>query len=237
LISSFNTIIDKYKAERHKLLCREDCLKGFYREMSKVFDDPQRFPTECREDLKTTINHELCAIEKAKCCQKSLEWKLEKTTRLISKQKEAESAWKKAEDAFAQIKDLPKWIGDQFAEMEKLKDQISQAINDKDPQKHRWAFYLFYWKFVPALCKRFKVAICCEKKEGADTAPTEPYAPSGQVGRPPASIDRLRGTTRRLVSRRGTSSQTSLPQAHRCTSAARRATGIPPGSERTPSGC
>lgn len=170
LISGFNPIIEKYKAEHHKLVCREDCLKGFYRDMSSVFEDSKRFPLECKEGLRTAINKELCAIEKAKCCQKNLEWKLEKVTRLIWKQKEAEKAWKKAEEAFSQIKDLPKWMSDQFAVLETLKDQIAQAINDKDPQKHKWAFYLFYWKFVPALCKRFKVAICCEKKEGAGPA-------------------------------------------------------------------
>ena len=173
LISGLNPIIDKYKAEHQKLVCREDCLKGFYRDMSSVFED--RFPLECKKGLQTAINEKLCEIEKAKCCQKNLEWKLEKATRLIWKQKEAEKAWKKAEEAFSQIKDLPKWIGDQFTELEKLKDQIAQAINDKDPEKHKWAFYLFYWKFVPALCKRFKVAICCEKKEGADPAAPPPH--------------------------------------------------------------
>ena len=119
-------------------------------------------PIFCREPSTSS-----CALtEKAKCCQKNLEWKLEKVTRLIWEQKEADKAWKKADDAFAQIKDLPKWIGDQFTELEKLKDQIAQALNDKDPQKHKWAFYLFFWKFAPGLCKRFKVAICCAPAGG-----------------------------------------------------------------------
>ena len=175
LYSGLNPIIEKYKAERHKLVCREDCLKGFYREMFSVFED--RFPLECKKGLQDRHQQKLCESEKAKCCQKNLEWKLEKVTRLIWKQKEAEKAWKKAEEAFTQIKDLPKWMGDQFTDLEKRKDEIAQAINDKDPEKHKWAFYLFYWKFVPALCKRFKVAICCDKKkEGA-----EPAAPGGDV--------------------------------------------------------
>ena len=178
LISTFDVIVDKYKAERHKLICREDCLKGFYRDTAKVFE---KFPKECLEDLEKAINAELCALEKAKCCQKNLEWKLEKVTRLIWERQEAEKAWKKAEDAFKAIKDLPKWMGDQFTELEALKDQIAQALNDKDPQKHKVAFYLFYWRFVPGLCKRFKVAICCETKE-ADGAGVSENGPAVHIG-------------------------------------------------------
>jgi hypothetical protein len=169
LIATFDTIVDKYRAERHKLICREDCLKGFYRDTSKVFEG---FPPECLGELEKAINAELCKLEQAKCCQKNLESKLEKTTRLIWERQEAEKAWKKAEDAFKNIKDLPKWMNDQFADLEALKDQIAQALNDSDPQKHKFAFYLFYWKFVPKLCKRFKVAICCEKKAAEGTSAT-----------------------------------------------------------------
>jgi hypothetical protein len=195
LIAGFDSIVDKYAAERYKLICREDCLKGFYRDISGFFHDQQKFPAGCQDSLQAAINAELCASEKAKCCQKNLEWKLEKATRLIWKQREAERAWKKAEDAFAQIKDLPKWMGDVFGELEKLKDQIAQAVNDKDPQKHRYAFYLFYWRFVPAFCKRFKVAICCPKKQDTeqppapgDYAPVQP-TPAGNYPpvQPPAS--------------------------------------------------
>jgi hypothetical protein len=64
-------------------------------------------------------------------------------------------------------------MGDQFTSLEKLKDDIAKAINDKDPQMHKWAFYLFYWKFIPALCKRFKVAICCDEKD-KDTETSKP---------------------------------------------------------------
>jgi hypothetical protein len=49
-------------------------------------------------------------------------------------------------------------------------------LNDKDPQRHKWAFYLFYWKFAPGLCKRFKVAICCGKKPDAGQPTTTPPA-------------------------------------------------------------
>jgi hypothetical protein len=195
LIAGFDTIVDKYKAEHHKLVCREDCLKGFYRDVSKIFDDPARFPQKCKDDLQTAINKQLCGLELAKCCLKNLEWKLEKPTRLIAKQKDAEKAWKKADDAFAQIKDLPKWMNDQFADLEKLKDQIAQALNDKDPEKQKWAFYLFYWKYVPALCKRFKVAICCTPKQPDPTPQPQPtpgtqYSPQptpgyGQTTPPP----------------------------------------------------
>jgi hypothetical protein len=194
LIAGFDAIVDKYMAERYKLICREDCLKGFYRDISTFFQDQQKFPPGCQDSLQAEINAELCASEKAKCCQKNLEWKLEKPTRLISHQKKAEKAAKKAEDAFAQIKDLAKWMGDVFGELEKLKDQIAQAVNDKDPQKHRYAFYLFYWRFVPTLCKRFKVAICCPKKQDTEQqTPSDEYAPGQQApppdyaqGQPPA---------------------------------------------------
>ena len=174
LIKDFDTIITTYKTERHKLVCREDCLKGFYRDISKIFHDPQRFPTGCNDQLQAAINRQLCESERAKCCQKNLEWKLGKDTRLIAKQKEADKALADATDAFANVKDLPKWMGKQFDELEAWKDQIAKAINDKDPQVQRWAFYLFFWKFAPALCKRFKPAICCERPAGADAAtPTE----------------------------------------------------------------
>jgi hypothetical protein len=178
LIAGFDAIIDKYKAERHKLVCREDCLKGFYRDSAKIFDDPTKFPEKCKQDLQKGINEVWCKLELEKCCQKNLEWKLEKPTRLIWYQKEAEKAWKKADDAFAVIKDLPKWMTDQFNDLEKLKDQIAQALNDKDPQKHKWAFYLFYWKFAPGLCKRFKVEICCAPPQTPAPTPTPTPAPT-----------------------------------------------------------
>ena len=185
LIAGFDAIVDKYVAERHKLVCREDCLKGFYRDISTFFQDQQKFPPGCQDSLQAAINAELCASEKAKCCQKNLEWKLEKATRLIWNQKKTEKAWKKAEDAFAQIKDLPKWMGDVFGELEKLKEQIAQAVNDKDPQQHRYAFYLFYWRFVPLFCKRFKVAICCPKKQDTD----QPPVPGDYPPTPPTPPD------------------------------------------------
>ena len=49
--------------------------------------------------------------------------------------------------------------------LETLRDQILQALADKDPQRYKWAFYLFFWKFVPQLCRRFPVALCCGTKE------------------------------------------------------------------------
>jgi hypothetical protein len=172
LIAGFDAIVEKYKGERYKLSCREDCLKGFHRDVSKTLE--AEFSKECLDAMQAAINAQLCAAEKAKCCQKNLEWKLGKDTCLIQQQKEAEKAWKDADDAFAQVKDLPKWIGDRFTELEKLKDQIAQALNDKDPLKHRYAFYLFYWKFVPGLCKRFKVAICCTDDQPGAAAMAAP---------------------------------------------------------------
>ncbi|MDQ3773287.1 MAG: hypothetical protein M3461_02365 [Pseudomonadota bacterium] len=180
LIATFEAIGDKYKAERHKLICREDCLKGFHRDITKVFQDKQKFPDTCLEGLEKAINQELCSLAKAQCCQKNLEGKLEKFTKLIWEQKEAEKQLKQAEEAFKAIKDFPKWMGDQFTELETLKDQIAQSLNDKDPEKHKWAFYLFYWKFVPKLCKRF--AICCEVKKKTEQSRTSSEQAAVYIG-------------------------------------------------------
>ena len=60
-------------------------------------------------------------------------------------------------------------VDDQFKPLDTLKDQISSALNDKDPLKQRWAFYLFYWRFAPGLCKRFPIAICCEETRDEST--------------------------------------------------------------------
>lgn len=179
LVSAFDGIVTKYKAEHHKLVSRENALKGFARDTAEVFKDQARFPAACLQDLESAINAELCQLERAKCCKKNLEGKLERVTRLIRERQEAEQAWKAADDAFKAIKDFPKYVGDQFAQLEALKDQIAQALNDKDPQKHKWAFYLFYWRFLPALCRRFKVAVCCVPK--ADSGQRQQSAPAPGV--------------------------------------------------------
>ena len=165
LIASYEGILDRYRNERHKLVSRENALNGFARDVAGVFADQSRFPPECLSDLQQAINSELCQLERVRCCQKNLEGKLERTTRIVRERQAAETAWKKAEDAFKAVKDLPKYIGEQFAQLELLKDLIAQTLNDKDPKKHKFAFYLFYWKFLPALCRRFKVAICCGRTD------------------------------------------------------------------------
>jgi hypothetical protein len=180
LIADFDKILDKYKTERPKLICREDCLKRFHDDTAATLQ--QEFPNECLDDMRAAINAELCRIEKTRCCQKNLEWKLEKATRLLWEQKEAERTWKKADEAFGAIRDFSKWVGDVFTDLEKLKDQITQALNDKDPLRHRWAFYLFYWKFVPRFCKRFPVAFCCEPAAAPEqSTPGYPPPPSAPV--------------------------------------------------------
>ena len=163
LVQDFQGAIDKYTTERPKLVCREECLKIFYRDTAKTFEDRQTFPEACLKDFRTAINEELCKLEQKRCCQKNLEGKLEKVTKLIWEQTQAANNFKKADDAFKAIKDFPKWVDDQFKPLDTLKDQISSALNDKDPLKQRWAFYLFYWRFAPGLCKRFPIAICCEE--------------------------------------------------------------------------
>jgi hypothetical protein len=160
LVSEFDKMLEKYKTERPKLICREDCLKRFHDDTAATLE--KEFPEKCLDDMRNEVNRQLCWVERNRCCQKNLEWKLEKATRLIWEQKEAERRWKKSIEAFAALKDLGKWIGDAFTDLEKLKDQITQALNDRDPLRHRWAFYLFYWKFVPRFCKRFPVAFCCK---------------------------------------------------------------------------
>lgn len=165
LITKFDGIIKDYKDQRHKLVCREDCLKGFHRDITTVFS---KYSPAYLRDLTKYINSELCRLEQAKCCQKNLEGKLTKVAKLIWEQQEAEKEKKKADKAFEIIKDLPKWLDEKFKELEALKEQIAQALNDVDPQKHKWAFYLFYWKFVPKLCKCFPFPFCCEKESRSE---------------------------------------------------------------------
>ena len=197
LIAGFDAIVDKYVAERYKLICREDCLKGFYRDISSFFQDQQKFPAGCQDSLQAAINAELCAQRTGEVLPEEPRMEARESHPADLEAEKAEKAWKKAEDAFAQIKDLPKWMGDVFGELEKLKDQIAQAVNDKDPQKHRYAFYLFYWRFVPMFCKRFKVAICCPKKQDTE----QPPVPGDYPATRPATMRRSRrprlATTRR----------------------------------------
>lgn len=160
LIASIEALVKSYSESLHKLKCREDCLKGFHRDMIKHFKE--HYSEACLNTLAKAINDELCAVEKRKCCVKSLEAKLTCTTKLAWEKQQADKQLQKAEEAFKAIKDLPKWIGEQFAELEAIRDLIVAALADKDKKKQHQAFYLFYWKFVPGLCKRFKVALCCD---------------------------------------------------------------------------
>jgi hypothetical protein len=180
LITKFDGIIKDYKDQRHKLICREDCLKGFHRDISAVFS---KYSDDYLSELRNYINEQLCLLEKAKCCQKNLDGKLSSLTKLIWDQQEAEREKAKADKAFEIIKDLPKWLDDKFKELEALKEQIAQALNDVDPQKHKWAFYLFYWKFVPKLCRCFPFPFCCDEKgepgEGGNDQTSQQY------GKPP----------------------------------------------------
>jgi hypothetical protein len=182
LVAAFDELVKAYRDNRQKLICREDCLNGFHRDYTKVFQDPQRFPEGCLKDLQTAINAELCAVEQAKCCQKNLDGKLKRVTKLLAEKEDAEKALRKAEDAFKAIKELHKWIADQFAALETLRDQIVQALNDADPQKHKWAFYQFYWKFVPQFCRRFPVAICCDKPAATTAAAAATETDAARIG-------------------------------------------------------
>jgi len=178
LIKSFDDIVKKYKEQRHKLICKEDCLKGFHRDVSAIF---AKYPESYLTELNKAINAQLCRDELAKCCQKNLEGKLTKVTKLIWEQQEKEKEMKKADQAFAVIKDLPKWIEDRFKELEALSDEIGKALNDPDPEKQKWAFYLFYWKFAPGLCKCFPFPFCCKKEDGE-------YGQGQKDNNPPAHL-------------------------------------------------
>jgi hypothetical protein len=195
LIKGFDGIVDDYKTKRHQLTSREDALKGFYRDTGRVFQDRYRFPESCLQELQTAINSELCELEKAKCCQKNLEGKLgtdtagkvTRFTRIIWEQQQAAKQLEKANRAFANLKAFGTWVDDQFKPLETLKEQIATLLNSLDPQDHNVAFYKFYWHFVPTLCKRFPVAICCKDGDGGGPAqyppPGEPpsqYPPPGQ---------------------------------------------------------
>jgi hypothetical protein len=173
LIANFDTFVDNYRKERHKLTCREDCLKGFMRETSKVFQDGYRWPPDCLKELQTTINGELCGLEKAKCCLKNLKGKLACTTKLAWEKEQAQAALDKATAAFTALQGMAAWIDGEFKKLEELKNQISDLLIDSDPQKRNYAFYLFFWKFVPGLCRRFPVAICCESKGDPCDQPTQ----------------------------------------------------------------
>src|ERR1051325_1634463 len=70
LIKSFDDIVKKYKEQRYKLLCKEDCLKGFYRDVSAVFG---KYPEQYSKELTAAINSELCRFEFERCCQMILE--------------------------------------------------------------------------------------------------------------------------------------------------------------------
>ena len=174
LIKDVDGIVTAYKNTRHTLVCREDCLKGFHRDITTVFAN---YPRAYLGELTRYINHLLCLLEQEKCCQKNLDGKLTKVTKLIWEQQQAQKEKDRADQAFTTIKDLAKWLDTQFKELEALKDQIAQSLNDIDPQKHKWAFYLFYWKFVPKLCSCFPYPFCCERDEG--------HEPQGYKEQPP----------------------------------------------------
>ncbi|HYV10444.1 MAG TPA: hypothetical protein VE980_06100 [Pyrinomonadaceae bacterium] len=179
LIKTFDDILKKYKTERYKLICREDCLKGFYRDINAYF---LKFPEAFLNSLRDSINAELCKMEMERCCQVNTERKLSTLTKLIWQQKEAEKELANANKALEIVKDLPKWLDDRFKELETLKDAIAQGLNDPDPEKQKFAFYLFYWKFVPKLCRCFPFPFSCGNKP-ADTTTQQPQG-QGQTQAP-----------------------------------------------------
>jgi hypothetical protein len=178
LITNLDPLVTDYKGKRHTLICREDCLKGFHRDITTVF---RNYSPAYLADLTKYINQQLCRLAQEQCCQKNLEEKLgtnadgkpTKFTTLIWEQQQAQKEKDRADLAFNTIKTLPAWLDTQFKELETLKDQIAQALNDVDPQKHKWAFYLFYWKFVPKLCRCFPYPFCCERDKGYEQQPPQ----------------------------------------------------------------
>lgn len=181
LIDKYDSIFETYTTEHYKLKCREDCLKGFHRDISVVFG---KYDPAYLDKLEEAINAVLCKLEMARCCQINLDGKLTKVTKLIWEQQQAEKELQKADKAFAIIKDLPKWMDGRFKDLEVLKDQIAKALNDKDPESHKWAFYLFYWKFAPALCSCFPFPFCCVEKKptGSEEATPKSEKPPEHLG-------------------------------------------------------
>ena len=169
LIGDFDKIIQSYREERYKLVCREDCLKGFHRDITQHFADEKKYPPAYLKQLEKVINEKLCQVEMEKCCQINLEGKLTQVTKLRRKQTDAEKELENANKASDIVKDLPKWIGDRFKELEDLQKEIATALTGTDPKGHQVAFYKFYWKFVPKLCKCFPFPFCCDK-EGQPSA-------------------------------------------------------------------
>ncbi len=182
LIKGFDDIAKNYNAARQQLICSEDCLKGFYRDTSRIFQDKHKFPEGCLEKLQQAINTELCKLETEKCCQKNLEGKLDKVTKLVWEKQQADKVLTTAEDAFKSLQGLGAWIGGQFKVLDGLTKDINTALYDNDPNKHKWAFYLFYWKFVPTLCKCFPVAFCCHKKDDSEKTNEGDEKPTDHIG-------------------------------------------------------
>ncbi len=193
-IDGFEGFVDEYRKGRHQLTCREDYLKGFYRETAKIFQDPYRFPEACLRELQTTINKTLCELETAKCCLNNLDGKLgtdadgnpAKFTKIIWEQRQATKDRDAALAAFNNLKAFATWIDGRFKPLEELKDTIGNLLKSLDPQDHNLAFYKFFWEFAPALCKRFPVAICC-KPGDCGQPPQYPGQPPAQYpqGQPP----------------------------------------------------
>jgi hypothetical protein len=173
LIGDFDKIVQSYKEERYKLVCREDCLKGFHRDITQHFADAKKYPPAYLKQLEKVINEKLCQLEMEKCCQVNQEGRLTKLTKLIWEQKAAQKELDSAENAFAIVKDLPKWIGDRFKELEDLQKDIATALNGTDPKGHQVAFFLFYWKFVPKLCKCFPFPFCCNEDGKPSPTPSK----------------------------------------------------------------
>jgi len=65
---------------------------------------------------------------------------------------------------FQAIKDLSKWIGDQFTSLETLRDQILQALTDKDPQRYKWRSTCSTGNSCPSLPALFRRALLRHKE-------------------------------------------------------------------------
>jgi hypothetical protein len=169
LIKTFPDILKAYDSKkRNALICKEDCLKGFFRNTTTIFN---RYPPAYLAELKKFINAELCKHEMARCCQKNLEGKLTKVSKLIAKQQEAKKNLEDANKALETIKTYPDWVEKQLGDLDTIKNLIEGFLSD--PQSHKKAFYLFYWKFVPKLCRCFPWPFCCDNPDGGQYQDTE----------------------------------------------------------------
>ena len=195
LVKDFTKILDDYDKVRPALLCREDCLRGFFQKTKTMVES--KLDVGVRKALTDAINYEYCKLRKIECCKQTLENDLTCTTDLIRKRDQSKAEAESAEAAFKDVlKVYGGWIDKRFKILEEIQKKITEAQQSSDDKKYRLIFFLFYWKFVPEFCAKFKPEICCAREGSGgetqqQTAATEMHCIGHKVGDwHPSQIDR-----------------------------------------------